>query len=230
MTAVIKTMEKQLQDKIAQCLRNTNDAQTKNQEQFTAMQKILDKVRSTQQDKSAEIDNVHKKMRTLQQETDQIRGLHSMLMETGQKIEIVEGKTQENKLAIANINKTIAAQPKQQVEKEGGLTGDAKVLESQIRDLRNNLGKRLDNLTEEVKLGFIKNNCEVLEAKMVQRMNDVTVALTRELADRRETKKHFRLVERQLKNIFSILLAGVKNIGLVTQNIIQEASQFMLYQ
>jgi uncharacterized coiled-coil DUF342 family protein len=94
------------------------------------MQKILDKVRSTQQDKSAEIDNVHKKMRTLQQETDQIRGLHSMLMETGQKIEIVEGKTQENKLAIANINKTIAAQPKQQVEKEGGLTGDAKVLES----------------------------------------------------------------------------------------------------
>jgi hypothetical protein len=65
---------------------------------------------------------------------------------------------------------------------------------------------------------------------MVQRMNDVTVALTRELADRRETKKHFRLVERQLKNIFSILLAGVKNIGLVTQNIIQEASQFMLYQ
>jgi len=92
------------------------------------------------------------------------------------------------------------------------------------------LGKRLDNLTEEVKLGFIKNNCEVLEAKMVLRMNDVTVALTRELADRRETKKHFRLVERQLKNIFSILLAGVKNIGLVTQNIIQEASQFMLYQ
>jgi hypothetical protein len=53
-----------------------------------------------------------------------------MLMETGQKIEIVEGKTQENKLAIANINKTIAAQPKQQVEKEGGLIGDAKVLES----------------------------------------------------------------------------------------------------
>ena len=34
------------------------------------MQKILDKVRSTQQDKSAEIDNVHKKMRTLQQESD----------------------------------------------------------------------------------------------------------------------------------------------------------------
>jgi hypothetical protein len=69
-----------------------------------------------------------------------------MLMETGQKIEILEGKSQENKLAITNINKFIAAQPKQQVEKEGGLTGDAKLLESQIRDLRNTMGKRLDNL------------------------------------------------------------------------------------
>jgi hypothetical protein len=52
---------------------------------------------------------VHKKLRALQQDTDQIRGLHSMLMETGQKIEILEGKSQENKLAIANINKVIAA-------------------------------------------------------------------------------------------------------------------------
>lgn len=82
------------------------------------------------------------------------------------------------------------------MDKEGGLTGDAKVLESQIRDLRNNMGKRLDSLQEEVKQGFIKNNCEALETKMVQRMNDITVALTRELADRRETKKNFRLVER----------------------------------
>ena len=61
-------------------------------------------------------------------------------------------------------------------------------------------------------------------------MNEITVVLTRELADRRETKKHFRLVERQLKNIFSILIAGIKNIGLVSQNIITEASHFMLYQ
>ena len=70
------------------------------------------------------------------------------------------------------------------------------MLESQIRDLRNTMGKRLDHLQEEVKQGFIKNDCEALEIKMVQRMNDITVALTRELADRRETKKHFRLVER----------------------------------
>lgn len=66
LTSVVKSIEKQLQDKIAQSLRNTNDAQTKNQEQFTAMQKVIDKLRTTQQDKSAELDNVHKKLRLLQ--------------------------------------------------------------------------------------------------------------------------------------------------------------------
>ena len=44
--------------------------------------------------------------------------------------------------------------------------------------------------------GFGKNDCTALEIKLVERMNDITVALTRELADRKDTKKNFRLVER----------------------------------
>jgi hypothetical protein len=44
--------------------------------------------------------------------------------------------------------------------------------------------------------GFIKNDCEKLEAKIVQRMNEVTIALTKELADRVDTRKNFRLIER----------------------------------
>jgi hypothetical protein len=72
--------------------------------------------------------------------------------------------------------------------------------------MRNNFGKKIDQLREDVTLGFIKNDCEALEKKLVLRMNEVTIALTRELADRRETKKNFRLVDRQLKNMFSIVV------------------------
>jgi len=149
-----------------------------------------------------------------------------MQMEMGQKIEILEGKAQEQKLIINNFNKFIASQVKQPEKTEGqsGMTGDAKVLESQIRDLRNNLGKRLDQLREDVTLGFIKNDCEALQKILVERMNEVTVVLTRELADRRDTKKHFRLVEREIKNIFTILLSTVKNNGLVPISIINEAA------
>lgn len=89
--------------------------------------------------------------------------------------------------------------------------------------MRNNFGKKLDQLRDDLTAGFIKNDCEALEKKLVLRMNEVTIALTRELADRRETKKNFRLVDRQLKNMFSIVLQSVKNIGLVPISIIIEA-------
>jgi hypothetical protein len=89
--------------------------------------------------------------------------------------------------------------------------------------MRNNFGKKLDQLRDDLTAGFIKNDCEALEKKLVLRMNEVTIALTRELADRRETKKNFRLVDRQLKNMFSIILQSVKNIGLVPISVIIEA-------
>jgi hypothetical protein len=89
--------------------------------------------------------------------------------------------------------------------------------------MRNNFGKKLDQLRDDLTAGFIKNDCEALEKKLVLRMNEVTIALTRELADRRETKKNFRLVDRQLKNMFSIVLQSVKNIGLVPISVIIEA-------
>jgi len=89
--------------------------------------------------------------------------------------------------------------------------------------MRNNFGKKLDQLRDDLTAGFIKNDCEALEKKLVLRMNEVTIALTRELADRRETKKNFRLVDRQLKNMFSIVLQTVKNIGLVPISVIIEA-------
>ena len=109
LTNQMKLMEKALQDKISLSFRNTNDAQTKNQEQFTAMQKLVDKLRTTQQDRASEIDSVNKKLRLLAGETDGIRSLHSMQMEAGQKIEILEGKVQEHKLSINNIIKFMSS-------------------------------------------------------------------------------------------------------------------------
>jgi hypothetical protein len=72
--------------------------------------------------------------------------------------------------------------------------------------------------------GFGKNDCTALEIKLVERMNDITVALTRELADRKDTKKNFRLVERQLRNIFTIALANAKKTGIVSQSLANDAA------
>jgi hypothetical protein len=41
---------------------------------------------------------------------------------------------------------------------------------------------------------------------MVDRMNDVVKALTKTMADRNDTRKNFRVVEKQMKNLFEIVM------------------------
>lgn len=54
--------------------------------------------------------------------------------------------------------------------------------------------------------GFAINSNDILEVKLTERMNDIVKALTRQMADRLETRKGFRVVEKQLKNIFEIVV------------------------
>lgn len=62
--------------------------------------------------------------------------------------------------------------------------------------------KQVDDLRQDVDDRFAKNSTDVLEAKLIDRMNDIVKCLTREMADRQETKKNFKLVDRQLRSIF----------------------------
>jgi hypothetical protein len=79
-------------------------------------------------------------------------------------------------------------------------------MEGMMKEFKVSVLKKVDKLRAEMVEGFIKNDCEKLEAKIVQRMNEVTIALTKELADRIDTRKNFRVIERQLKNIFNMAL------------------------
>ena len=54
--------------------------------------------------------------------------------------------------------------------------------------------------------GFALNSNDILDHKLTERMNDIVKALTRQMADRLDTKKSFRVFEKQLKNIFEIVV------------------------
>jgi len=69
-------------------------------------------------------------------------------------------------------------------------------MEAMLKEFKTSVSRKVEKLRAEMVEGFIKNDCEKLEGKIVQRMNDVTIALTKELADRIDTKKNFRLIER----------------------------------
>ena len=85
-------------------------------------------------------------------------------------------------------------------------TGDIKLVEAMLKEFKASTLRKVEKLRQEMIEGFIKNDCDKLQAKIVERINDTTIALTKELADRIDTRKNFRLIERQLRNIFNMAL------------------------
>lgn len=61
--------------------------------------------------------------------------------------------------------------------------------------------------------GFIKNDCEKLEIKMKERINDVAIVLTKEMADRHDTKKNFKVIEKELQNLYLMCVESLKKTG-----------------
>jgi phage-related minor tail protein len=109
------------------------------------MQKLVDTVRSKIQDRASDMDKINKQLRSIAQDTENLRGLNSVQMEASQRIEILEGKAQELKLTVDTINKSLNQMPKQQANantaSDGGATGDMKVIESQLRQIRDSVRK-----------------------------------------------------------------------------------------
>jgi hypothetical protein len=86
-------------------------------------------------------------------------------------------------------------------------------MEAMLKEFKTSTIRKVKKLREEMVDGFNKKDCEKLEVKIVDRMNDSTVALTKMLADRIYTRKNFRLIERQLRIIFKMALQRLKVTG-----------------
>ena len=95
-------------------------------------------------------------------------------------------------------------------EYSAALAAEVKNLEIMIRDNRVAINKKLDTFKDEVNLKFVKNSVEAVEARLVERINEAVKLLTRELADRQDTKKNFKLVERQIKNILTMQIFSLR--------------------
>ena len=98
-----------------------------------------------------------------------------------------------------------------------------------LKEFKTSTLRKVEKLRQDMVDGFNKNDCEKLEVKIFYRMNDASVALTKELADRIYTRKNLRLIERQLRIIFSKALEGLKVTGQISHETIVKASKFMLY-
>jgi len=57
-----------------------------------------------------------------------------------------------------------------------------------------------------MKGAFERNSTTELEAKLTEKLNDVVKALTKSMADRTDTRKNFRILDKQVKNLFEIVM------------------------
>lgn len=69
---------------------------------------------------------------------------------------------------------------------------------------KSHLNKRIDEMRDEIESAFAMCSNDVLEVKLTERMNEAIQMLTRQSADRIETKKTLRILEKQIKNVFDV--------------------------
>jgi len=118
------------------------------------------------------------------------------------------------------------------VSNRGGIDEDSlaelKSIHQGLTALKVQYGKRLDDLRAEMLAGFEINSNALLEAKINERLADTVTALTRQSADRMETKKAHRILEKQQKNMFDILTFILNQLGgqvLIPPNLLAEIGQ-----
>jgi hypothetical protein len=61
---------------------------------------------------------------------------------------------------------------------------------------KSHLNKRIDEMRDEIESAFAMCSNDVLEVKLTERMNEAIQLLTRQSADRIETKKTLRILEK----------------------------------
>jgi hypothetical protein len=83
---------------------------------------------------------------------------------------------------------------------------EIKQLTKSLHSLRSQNTSSLEEMKESILNITEKLSMNAIEQRMVSRINDVIKALTKTMADRNDTKKNFRILDKQVKNLFDILM------------------------
>lgn len=84
-------------------------------------------------------------------------------------------------------------------------------LEAGLDALRNEFTHWMKLLQDSLNDKADKSQLAEVENAMMLRMNDIVAALTKQFADKAETKKALKLLERQLKNLYDLFMSKGQN-------------------
>lgn len=166
--------------------------------------------------KNDEYDKLNKRISNLYNEVDIVKTGTELQNKLAKRLEHVEAKAQDIWFMLGDIRKSIP--PSSEV-----MMNDLKQQTVSLQNFKHQTHKRFDEIKDEFKKAMDANNVADLEGKssiyllylvkLTERINEAVKVLTRTSADRHETKKNFRILEKQVKNIFEILMFTLQGGG-----------------
>jgi hypothetical protein len=115
--------------------------------------------------------------------------LHEHYFRISRRIENVEAKAHDTLLMCEEVKRNIPPSSEH-------LFSELKAMNVSLQNFKHMTHKRIEEVREETRINFEKNSTAELEVKIIERMNDVVKALTRQMADRHDTKKNFRVLDK----------------------------------
>jgi len=80
-------------------------------------------------------------------------------------------------------------------------------LEAELAALKDLFAQWQKNFQDDLNLKADKSALQELENQIMIRLNDIVAALTKQFADKAETKKALKLLERQVKNLYDLFMS-----------------------
>ena len=141
-------------------------------------------------------------MRVITAELDEFKkSVEPNIMIMSGRLEQVETKAADLWHSVEDLSKKTGGQSGS-VEEQ--VWAEIKTLQNNLFSTKSNINKRIDEIQDEIESAFAMCSNDVVEAKLTERMNEAIQLLTRQSADRIETKKTLRVLEKQIKNVFDI--------------------------
>mmetsp|Transcript_18690 Transcript_18690/g.17801 ORF Transcript_18690/g.17801 Transcript_18690/m.17801 type:complete len:166 (-) Transcript_18690:774-1271(-) len=115
------------------------------------------------------------------------------------RLEAAEGRNLELHNNFETIKKNIPAT----VEHLGQ---DLRAMNVSLQNFKHLVHQKFEEVREEFRVINSKHTIVDLERRMTERMDDIIRALTKQMADRSDTKRNFKILDKQVHNLFDLLL------------------------
>ena len=81
------------------------------------------------------------------------------------------------------------------------------MLMNDVETLKKEFAKWIKDFQDQLNTKADLESLQALEKSLMERINDIVKALTKQLADKNDTKKALKLLERQLKNLYDLFMS-----------------------